>query len=462
MHIEHIERKREVSLGLNERVFISHRQLKVPVMALKETAASVYLPLKRQVKLDTDCVTAKETWEPRWIQLKSIDSMIEASTKKSNQPYLNLLNDALAEVSKLEGNLAAKKAQQKSEEQKEVPKTIEQVPAPKIVEKPLPEAKPVQVPQKPAEQPKPSEPAARKDYLPNNRYTQQIDDYQKDFDSVKAMYDNFLNNGDMAVKQARIDIAKRINTTVNTLAGTQKQVELSHSAIVNIINDYRNERMVVEFVTFRVIDSVLNCCDPGCQMYLNPKSVWPFAYLLRGLMSINPNCRAIYYTKIKKSCAYIVPRLYQGKKQEELEKLHGYSKQNDVSYIKKQVTLLRLHIALMVVTNDVEGLWAWFAGFVNSCYKNVLKQPLSGILVTAMSIGGHLCLETYKDQFKKVVACCHDIYESGVFKVKNCEAADMYNGQLSQFLEQFKKTGTIDEPEGIKMKQQEEELHEGI
>ncbi|KAK1939585.1 hypothetical protein X943_001288 [Babesia divergens] len=458
------DRRRGVALALSERVFQGNRSIAVPVTNVQATNVTLDLPKNSGIVLELDNDKVNDNWEPTWVEFDRVESLIEGEMQKSKQPYMNLITDALAEISKLEEQRAAKIIQKQNkallENQKIKTTSVEAKAQP---EKPQESKTAIQPPQLIAEpssqdelmtqQEKP--PAA---YLPCNAHTRQIDEYEVEFERLKAEYEAFVASGDPAVKQARLDIAKRIITTVNTLAATQKQIDNSYSTLVNIRNQYGSEPKVLVFMTFRVIENVLDCCEPGCQMYLNPKSVWPFAHLIRGLMAVGHNCREVYYSMIKKRCPYIIPRLYQSNDEEKLKQLHQYSKHNSNTYFRKQVTLVRLHLAIMAVTQDVEGLWAWFAGFLNACPAKVFKPPLPGVLITALTVAAHMCLETYKGQFKKVLLCCEDLFNKGVFRVKNCESADMYNEQLSQFFREFRKMGTIKEPEGYKLKEQEEEL----
>lgn len=162
------------------------------------------------------------------------------------------------------------------------------------------------------------------------------------------------------------------------------------------------------------------------------------------------------------------------------------------------MTLVRLHLAIMAVTQDVEGLWVWFAGFLNACPAKVFKPPLPGVLITALTVAAHICLETYKGQFKKVRLLCKciasnrlpqyiELFDLHHTCCRSCSAArtcltrahsesktvsrlictmnnyrnsseNLGKHQDSLCYTTFRKTGTIKEPEGYKLKGQEEEL----
>eukprot|EP00371_Babesia_bovis_P000299 XP_001608946.1 hypothetical protein [Babesia bovis T2Bo] len=242
----------------------------------------------------------------------------------------------------------------------------------------------------------------QKPYCPNNAYTRQIDEYQREYENLKKDYDTYVKSTDPNIKKTRIDIARQINATVNKLANTQKQINHSYNTLVNLSNQYKNDPSALTYLTFRVIDTVLELCEPGCQMYLNPKAVWASAHLIRGLMSLHNGCRAIYWSHVKRDCPYALPRLYESSSEKELEELHKCNMGNVNSYLKKQTAIVRFHLALLVVTEDSRGIWSWFSGFLNACTRSVFRIPLSGIISTALSTAAYQGFRTYREQFRKV------------------------------------------------------------
>ncbi|GBE61397.1 GLE1 [Babesia ovata] len=504
--------RRGVSLGLNEKVFRANRSIVVPSSNLPEAKGGFTMPVEHEIMLKSHVPHMQDNWQPTWSTFDHIEAAIERSIHCSTQPYVSILDDALGEVAKLEKQRAAKELKKQMEAKALQEELDRKLAAQKLAEMNKTQSgvtSKLQVGGSKSQSHPETESAsshtaalnvsfqatnggfrtaaadnksavkagstasnfetdrytimvAQADYLPRNAYTQQIDSYEAEYEQRKVEYDDFVQNADPATKQVRLDIAKTINRTVNTLASTQKQVDHSYTTLVNIGNQYANESRVATFVIFRVIEAVLDCCEPGCQMYLNPKAAWPSAHLIRGLMAMKPECRAIYYAMIKKRCPYVIPRLYQDSNASNLEALHQYSKDNSGTYFKRQMALLRLHMAVLVVTKDLEGLWAWFAGFINASFKPVFKLPLSGVLITAMSAAGHFCLESYKEQFKKMLTLCGEMVKKGHFKVQNCDAADMYHEQLSHFFEEYRKKRTLEKPEGFDMKRQEQDLRRDI
>ncbi|CDR95415.1 hypothetical protein, conserved [Babesia bigemina] len=504
--------RRGVSLGLNEKVFRANRSMVVPSSNLYEANGGDSMFVEREIVVESHVPLVQDNWETTWSTFDHIEAAIERSIHCSTQPYVSILDDALGEVAKLEKQRAAKElekqmeakalqeqqdkklAQQKTEctnkNQSDATSNphvgcskskshVEAGPASShaaVANASLQATKggihTTTAGSKSAiktagttskyEKERDAADVTQADYVPRNSYTKQIDDYEAEHEQIKIEYDVFVQNSDPAVKSIRLDVAKAVNRTVNTLASTQKQVDHSYTTLLNIRNQYANEPGVATFVIFRVIEAVLDCCEPGCQMYLNPKAAWPSAHLIRGVMAMKSECRAIYYALIKKRCPYVIPRLYLSSNTSRLEALHRYSKDNSSTYFKRQMALLRLHIAVLVVTKDREGLWAWFAGFINASSKPVFKLPLSGVLVTAMRTAGHFCLASYKEQFRKVLSLCGDMVKKGQFKVQNCEAAGMYHEQLSHFFEEYRKKGTLEKPDGFEMKRQEEDLRRDI
>ncbi|ORM40381.1 uncharacterized protein BXIN_2184 [Babesia sp. Xinjiang] len=460
MYREGLGRRRGVSLALNERVFCANRTLPVPPDEVQEVSDDVVIPMHNEIRVHFDDYHVQDDWEPSWMRFDHADSAIERSIHKSSELYVNLLDEALAEVATLEKARAEKALKQQliskgSEQSGEAyashqatgaENTCEPSDATTPQQKPVKETQETNGPfaaqplwngiQATQNSPPPNVPSTvntdnpdifgtgmqceaeelkavnkdeamsksdgKKDYVPDNTYTQHVDSYEDEYMALRSEYEAFVQNGDPSVKHIRVDIAKKINTTVNTLANTQKQVDNSYTTLLNIKNQYENEPHVLLFLVFRVIEAVLDCCEPGCQMYLNPKSVWPSAHLIRGIMSFHSGCLAIYFTTMKKRCPYTIPRLYQGTDEVELQERHHYSKHNKNTYFKKHLALVRLHLALLVVTEDTKGAWGWFASFLNACTQNVFKLPLSGVLVTALTIAGHMCWRAYNEQFAKV------------------------------------------------------------
>ncbi|GFE55712.1 GLE1, putative [Babesia ovis] len=507
MYRESLSRRRGTSFTLYDQVFCGNRALVVPPSTVSEISNTVHVHINTDSRVLCDVAHVPDDWEPAWLPFDHLDNAIERSIHSSSQMYVNLLNDALAEVTKLDKvrakNLEAQKqaaklaedqagtqtkSDQRSQENPESNKETQLSQQggsdsttkngngiPSTSDGFHGENNAVSVtalgPQFTMDgihaggsMPRQSDdgmmPAVEelKPYCPRNKYTENIDNYESEYENLRREYDAYAKNTDPRIKQIRIDIARKINTTVNKLANTQKQVNHSYNTLVEIKNQYQHEPSALVYLTFRVIETVLDLCEPGGQMYLNPKAVWASAHLIRGMLTLHPSARAIYLTLVKRSCPYAVPRLYEGTDPTELEKLHGCTKRDVNTYLKKQTAVVRFHLALMVVTVDIQGLWAWFAGFLNGCTKNVFRLPLSGVISTALTTAAHLCLQSYKQQFVKVLAVCEDMFKRGRFMVPNCEAAEMYHEHISHFFNEYRKTGTLDPPEGSEMKECEADI----
>ncbi|AFZ80834.1 hypothetical protein BEWA_002410 [Theileria equi strain WA] len=294
-------------------------------------------------------------------------------------------------------------------------------------------------------------------YSPQNIYTEKYDAYLEDYNSLKNIYDNVMNN--MEYKPYRIAISRKVTTCINAVAGTTRQVDLSFSTISAILNECGHNDLKI-YAIFRIVQNVFDMCEPGCQIYLNKKSVWPFAHLIRGLLTLSDYARVIYFSLLLKRSQYAIPRLFIGEDIETLCKHHEIKDLNSDSTFKHIQAFVRLHLSILVVLNDHTLLWSWFAGFINSCWSKVLKATLAAVLITALETCAFYLLGVYNKQFHKVLANCEELLQHELELPENKKFAptEMYIGQLKMFFLDFRKSGKINEPDGYQMKHHEEEL----
>ncbi|KAK2197589.1 bifunctional mRNA export factor GLE1-like/GLE1-like superfamily [Babesia duncani] len=282
---------------------------------------------------------------------------------------------------------------------------------------------------------------------PNNWSTRLFQDLEPAFNRLETQYNLIVKDPSPDVKAARIDITKRILNIVNTISGTQRQVNVALEKFNEIMGQYTCN--LLTFSAFRLVGALLDSCEPGAQMYINSKSAWAGAHLLGAVCSRYDLVRCIYLKSIEARCSYIVPRLYYGDPKG-VAHAHGFDGQNTSQFLKRAQTLVRFHLAFLIVSQSTAAVWTWFAGILNATVKPILKQPIPCILVGALQVASYTCMQYYGPQFTKMLDIArHSCLDDSGF---DC-ATSMYMQQLKQLLEN---TGNVPEPHGLVLKPHEE------
>ncbi|UKJ87952.1 hypothetical protein MACJ_000394 [Theileria orientalis] len=420
---------------------------------------------------------------------KNIEELLESNIVKSNQVYNTLINDALEELENLERverELKEKELKEKLEKEQKIKEESER-------QKELERVKnePKEVENKGGIGLTTSNVASNNvnellnghDYIPKNNSVKIYEDITGTFNEYDKLYNEMKENN--TLKTNRIQISKRVTACLNGLANTEKQIQLIFDKLVQIFNEFPQMKL---FIAFKIIEGILNCCEEGCQIYINNKSAWSFSRLLQKLVDLDQMFSTIYLKLISVKCIFTIPKFYVTKSQtpgtstnattntianntnigddiSSLCKLYGYELGNsssDIRYNKRLKSFLTLHLAFFVVRNDYRSIWSFYSNVVNSSWDNVLLPVVPNILITLLSTTAHFMLRAYQIQFKKILVNIVQLLNSRLNQLMYTSSFQMYRGQVEQFIQQFNSKGHFDAPEGYSLKYKEEELRRDV
>ncbi|EAN33779.1 GLE1-like family protein [Theileria parva strain Muguga] len=314
------------------------------------------------------------------------------------------------------------------------------------------------------------------DYVPKNRTILFFDDLREKFIKFERIYSEVRSNSEL--KQVRIDLSKRVKICLNSIANTQKQVDLTFKTLSSLLQQCNSEDLKI-FTLFKIVEGVLNCCEQG-QIYINPKSVWSFSRLLASIDKINPDFNTIFITLLTLKTKLIIPKFYLTRNDTfseanvgqnmtpdntvELGKLYEYpvDVNEEIVYNKRLSSYLRLYLSYLCIKNDFTTIWSYYANVVNSSWNTIFIQFIPCILITILNITSYFMHNIYKLQFKKVLVNINKLLNEKLMRCNNTSSVQMYIGQLQQFYHDFNSGVKLTEPEGYKMKYKEEDLRNDI
>uniref|UniRef100_A0A3B0MJJ6 Membrane protein, putative n=1 Tax=Theileria annulata TaxID=5874 RepID=A0A3B0MJJ6_THEAN len=256
------------------------------------------------------------------------------------------------------------------------------------------------------------------DFIPKNMTIKIFDEMKAKFKKLEEIYNEIKSNTEL--KSLRIELSKKIKICLNSIANTQKQVNLTFNNLSRILNE-SSENLKI-FILFKIVEGVLNCCEQG-QIYINPKSVWSFSRLLASIDHINNNFNIIFITLLTFKTILIIPKFYYiqsnrvdtmnqvdsvnqvDKVDMRLNRLYEYPEDinEEIIYNKRLSSYIRLYLSYLCIKNDFNTIWSYYANVINSSWNNIFIQFIPCLLITILNITSYFMYHIYKLQFIKVI-----------------------------------------------------------
>ncbi|BAM39002.1 conserved hypothetical protein [Theileria orientalis strain Shintoku] len=420
---------------------------------------------------------------------KNIEDLVESNIVKSKQVYNRLINDALEELENLERaerELREKELKEKLEREKKIKEEEERQKELERLKNEQEEAENrggIGSATSNVESSSVNVLFNEQDYVPKNNTVKIYEDITDSFNEYDKQYNEIKANS--TLKRNRIDISKRVTACLNGLANTEKQIQLIFDRLAQMLTEFPQMKL---FIAFKIIEGILNCCEEGCQIYINNKSAWSFSRILQKLVELDQTFSTIYLKLISAKCIFAIPRFYVSKSQTPgsvtsadasnianngsvgadvaaLCKIYGYELSNsssDIKYNKRLKSFLTLHLAFFVVRKDYRSIWSFYSNVVNASWDNVLLPVVPNILITLLTTTSYFMLGAYQIQFRKILVNIVQLLNSRLNNLMYTASFQMYRGQVEEFIQQFNSKGKFDVPEGYSLKYKEEELRRDV
>lgn len=280
----------------------------------------------------------------------------------------------------------------------------------------------------------------------------------------------FIN--DPTTKLFRQNLIKVINTLVNTISSTNKELLIEKYNKLNALLSGKlisvaNTQVMIgdnkEALTF-CMDTLAAKVISYAEEVISVKTqaAYEIALVIAKLWNVHQQFGKILFAGIKQKCPLLVPYCYpiaRGLTDEKLDhKSFGYKIDSTGNvechekYLKRMTGIVRLYAALIVTTfkynQPVIGLsqaWIFVAGTLN---QNPIADITATLLVEFLNIVGFAMHQTYGKQFFKLIQYIDSHYLKKIILV----TPEGYRGpitRLNSFISKSLSTGLIKEPTGM-------------
>lgn len=261
------------------------------------------------------------------------------------------------------------------------------------------------------------------------------------------------------LKGARMSLTLAIKRQLNCASNTQTQVQTVLQSLCVALGPLvtHPDPRVKNYGVYELANRVLLETERGGTLYQNESSVWSFAWLISGLWTNVPKFREVFLGSLFRYCSYAVPYWPQHRKgtsTQGLKKIQGRSQnEKDEVFHNRMARLVRLYLGILIVRQEREQLWLWFARFTNiSATTASLLTPT--ILASSIEVAGYDALQYFGSQFRKVLIYCEKILLPKLFILKETDPVLLEGPycKLETSLLTFKSQGRLETSEGRDMK----------
>lgn len=280
----------------------------------------------------------------------------------------------------------------------------------------------------------------------------------------------FIN--DPTTKLFRQNLIKVINTLVNTISSTNKELLIDK---YNKLNALLSGKLICVANTQVMIgdnkEALAFCMDTLAAKVISyaeevisvkTQAAYEIALVIAKLWNVHPQFGKILFAGIKQKCPLLVPYCYpiaRGLTDEKIDhKSFGYKIDSTGNvechnkYLKRMTGIVRLYAALIVTTykcnQPVIGLsqaWIFVAGTLN---QNPVADITATLLVEFLNIVGFAMHQTYGKQFFKLIHYINSHYLKKIELV----TPKGFGGpitRLNSFISKNLSTGLVMEPTGM-------------
>jgi nucleoporin GLE1 len=293
--------------------------------------------------------------------------------------------------------------------------------------------------------------------------------------AARGAAERFQQNPNFPSK-IRVKAKIKIGNAVQKVSSTIASIRSSLSQVTQFLSAARQQPNMRDYYFFMLELLASKLVVKGDEhIARHPGSAFAFGTFAAHVAANFPEFTDIFVASINEKCPYTIPRYYtlaqcKGSKAEFKLRLGfkriGDTKQNaagtgvitfesDDEYLERMSGVTRLFAAFTTadVKNHPYGIgeaWMWLARILNQKPKNATATVLHAFL----QIAGFKMLQTYRNQFAKLLYFIHSTFLPLLAKKSETQRASRTRVEL--YIESFMRSQRINEPDGFRLAAQQQ------